>query len=450
MNARRFVAGALLAACQDVPRAPPHVQLYFTTNAPVPGTLGAHALFDTLRVEVDAPSCAGCTRQFELQESMLETGASMTIESPSGARVHAVLFRSDASPEQAPGATVETWVAVPDAPAEGELVSHVFLDVEAVGRARGSKESPLPALLGPPPTRSVWPGAMPKPCSAQVPPARACVPGGAFWFGDLEADPGIGMTTPVLTVVSPFLIDAHEMTVAEFRSVWDGDRVDLGVFSGEVRGTRVEDFCTFTPEPGVFEELPINCLSWSAARRACIARGGDLPTEAQYEYAARRQGISDYPWGFDPPRCEDAVVAREPDLHPFDTVVSGRCRGELSAFVQPAQRVDHGRDEVRYGDRPVFDLAGNLSEWQRDRFQRSDGPCWSEPGAKRDPYCSEGPLVAGVTRTVRGGHWLGLASYTRAIARFPAQPSLRNGSWVHIGFRCVYPAPDAPTGSAIP
>src|SRR6185369_9616170 len=68
--------------------------------------------------------------------------------------------------------------------------------------------------------------------------------------------------------------------------------------------------CSWTPEPGDDEGLPLDCTSWAKARAFCQSRGMDLPTEAQLQYAAGGLASHLYVWGDDEPSCDDAVFNR--------------------------------------------------------------------------------------------------------------------------------------------
>lgn len=160
------------------------------------------------------------------------------------------------------------------------------------------------------------------------------------------------------------------------------------------------------------EDLPVVQVTWFGAAQYCRSRGGRLPTEAEWERAARGLERRDFPWGNERPDCSRAVFGRS---------ANGPCSAAGSGPV---------RADVAFGDRSpegVHHLGGNVSEWVADSFVAPYPDCSSTP--------CENPLVEGnASRVVRGGNWEGLAEMTRAAGRgrrAPDQPSTQ------IGFRCA-------------
>ncbi|MFQ6024522.1 MAG: formylglycine-generating enzyme family protein, partial [Acidiferrobacterales bacterium] len=95
----------------------------------------------------------------------------------------------------------------------------------------------------------------------------------------------------------------------------------------------------FAPRPG-FEDHPVTEVTWYGARAYCAWRGGRLPTEAEWEAAARGREARTYPWGEEPPNAKRAVF--------------GRRRGETEPVGErPAGATPEG----------IHDLAGSLAEW---------------------------------------------------------------------------------------
>ena len=219
-------------------------------------------------------------------------------------------------------------------------------------------------------------------------------------------------------VVPPLLVDRFEVTVGRYRAA---------LARGFVPPVAVEtrDVCTYSLEPANQETKPLNCVSFETARAFCRFEGGDLPTEAQWEFFATMAGrtIKSEPWGTEPPRCEDVVFGRNALFRDVYDV-----KGCLKS-KEPAGplAVDAGLgDETPAG---VHGLGGNMSEWVRDRYFPYRSACWA--GAPvYDPVCEDpsSPLQG-----FRGNAWtsdLTSPSATRQAAADNVVP-------LDVGFRCV-------------
>lgn len=449
-----LVLGLALLACEDtvtVEPAPGQILLFFDTDAPVPSVSSRAAsivrptpLFDRVRIELFAPGasepCESCINEFELEEGVLRAStASVGIAPPPGkagyrARVRmflAALARDDGTPD--PDATVEVTVALPTVAQTGKKEVTVFLSTETVGTPTGSLEEPAAPIEGRPTASQVgtWPGAARVPCASEPRQGEVCVPGGAYWMGGpsgpwaiLPARDGL---RPRLVVVSPFFVDATEVTVAAYR----GTSSLLVYWSGSASGDDLADFCTNTPRPDARERFPANCVTWAQARKHCQSRGADLLSEAQWEYAAGGMLGRTFVWGEDNPRCEDAVFSR---------LGHGIFKNSVSTCTPPAppggpEAVGSGaRDRFELPTGTIVDLAGNVIEWVVDAWGRADEECWGRPGVYVDPVCAVMSSRDGKLRAARGGEW-----------RIPgAQLSrrLRGGSPAgtvspEVGFRCA-------------
>jgi formylglycine-generating enzyme required for sulfatase activity len=298
--------------------------------------------------------------------------------------------------------------------------------------------------------------------------STVCVAGGMFLLGDanLLGDMWPLEATPErLALMSTFWLDRAEVTVGRFRAAVVAGTVSLGrgdpkdnsaTLAPSSAGNQYQS-CTWSvaPVPGQDREaFPINCISWSLAREFCKSHGGDLPTEAQWEYAASRAGrLRDtmYPHGNDDPGCEGVVYGR------YDGHFGG---GTISEFIHdvPGGLGSTCFDLLHlYGPAPagtgtgdrtpslgILDLGGGVSEYARDSMHPYDDACWrSQP--LRDPLCwEENP----VERAIRGGSWAsrkyGLAAARRGRVRDRIPDPIYAGYYVavpYLGFRCVYQAP---------
>jgi formylglycine-generating enzyme required for sulfatase activity/tRNA A-37 threonylcarbamoyl transferase component Bud32 len=173
------------------------------------------------------------------------------------------------------------------------------------------------------------------------------------------------------------------------------------------------------------EEHPINCVAWSMADTFCRDRGARLPTEAEWEYAAR--GGKDqriYPWGDDPPgpRYLNACGKECSKWHASHGETPGAMYEAEDGYVFTAPVGKFPEGAAASG---AQDLAGNVSEWTADWY----GPYTSD--ALSDPT---GPK-AGTRRVVRGGAWSSVQSdWTRPAFRWSTDPETFSHA---VGFRCA-------------
>lgn len=433
------VALALLAmvasggACS--PRGLPpegQIRLFVDTDAilpPAPGESdgGQMPLFDRLRIELFAPGasepCATCTREFGIdQRTVFESHASVGIAPPPGEAGHRArvrLYRSGGADAVEPRATstLEAVVALPVVASEGIIDAHVVLRTDDLGSPQGTLDAPRDALRGPADGQLAgsWAASYRRGCAGAPAAGEVCVPGGAFWLGD----PTFIVPSEHLVAVAPFYLDATEVTVASLRA---------GGFSTPlVHGAGETHFCTFTATPGAFEDRPVSCVPRPIARGYCAARGGDLPSEAQWELAASGRRSARYVWGEDAPECAFSVYARY-DLT-GNMPALARCAKLGVGVALPGSGT---RDRLELDGGAIVDLMGNLAEWARDDWEAEGEPCWSAP-LLRDPVCTSKshPL----SLSIRGTDVA--ESAARASDRtFNPVVTLNEGS-PQIGFRCA-------------
>jgi formylglycine-generating enzyme required for sulfatase activity len=262
---------------------------------------------------------------------------------------------------------------------------------------------------------------------------EVCVPGGAVVLGSRTWN-GVGRDTipQQVAVVAPFLMDKYELTVARFRqALRDGfaPRAEEGLRNdGALFGPADVGGCTFSgdergPAPGVDRErYPMTCIGWENARALCRFLGGDLPTSAEWELAARAAGRaveSDYPWGDAPPAsCDDAV---------FSCPGSGRPRGPRPVGELPAA----ARDVTPLG---IVGMGGNVSEWTLDSGRPYADACWWQR-ALDGVGCDEPEAPQ---RMQRGGNWSEPALGLLSAVFTPQAVSYGTGIF---GLRCVRRAP---------
>ena len=215
------------------------------------------------------------------------------------------------------------------------------------------------------------------------------IPGGRFQMG---SSAGLVDEEPVHTVViASFELMKTEVTVAQYRAC-----VEAGSCSAPT-GESPDKHCNWG-HPGR-EDHPINCVDWHQAQSFASWAGGRLPTEAEWEYAARSGGKPwTFPWGDEAATCSRAIMT------------SGSTDGcdanrTWSVCSKPAGHSRQG----------VCDLAGNVNEWVQDSWHDS------YRGAPGDGSAWEGGAIS--WRVTRGGGWFDPASRLRASDRNWIDPS---------------------------
>ncbi len=173
--------------------------------------------------------------------------------------------------------------------------------------------------------------------------------------------------------------------------------------------------------PDVINNLPVVNVTWYGAQSYCEALNRRLPTEAEWEYAARGPNGNIYPWGsglFDTTR---AKTSRPVPENPLDV-------GAVPVATYPT-----GISEFT----GALDMAGNAAEWVQDWYSPD---YYSQSPNATDP---QGP-VGGTERVVRGGSWDAVPFFARSVHR---QSLTSNDAQPWLGFRCAADAADAVTGA---
>ena len=298
------------------------------------------------------------------------------------------------------------------------------------------------------PIQAAEPGGFPQPAafeaksaplSARQQSTMVRIPGGSYTLGAPAGHPGAAADAlPAHTVaLAPFRLDRTEVTNAQFAEYLNALPVKplgtgrggqagpanfaaadralfleserprtrqalIGLDDAEARvGVRDGRFAT---DPG-FESNPVAEVPWAAALAYCRWRGGRLPTEAEWEAAARGRQGRPYPWGEASPTPELAII-------------EGRAGETTAVGSRPRGATPEG----------LLDLAGSLAEWTSTLYRPY--PYRADDGRE--------DVQAGGERVTRGGEYYYQPTPDKLLAwqrtGFSRNPG---GGHRHIGFRCA-------------
>ena len=167
-----------------------------------------------------------------------------------------------------------------------------------------------------------------------------------------------------------------------------------------------------------FKEHPVNRVTWDEADAYCGWADGRLPTEAEWEYAARggEEGRK-YPWGNE--------ISHDQANYGADECCSGLAEGKDAwEFASPVGSFSGNG----FG---LHDMVGNVWEWVADWY---DGDYYSTLRSDKPAVGPKGPEEPTVRRVLRGGSWFDNPVYLRSSGRVWLEPQYRRGN---IGFRCA-------------
>ena len=258
------------------------------------------------------------------------------------------------------------------------------------------------AIDAQPPPPPPWPDAAPpdaQVCSTDTSAAQVemvAVPAGAYMMGCNSAIDSTcsGDENPYHQVtLSTFSIDKTEVTQRAYKACVDACA------------------CMYPAElfdPANKPNYPVVGVTWMQARAFCQWLGKRLPTEAEWEKAARGTDGRIYPWGNQAPTCTLANYFTCPALGQIEPVGSHSPQGDSPYGAQ--------------------DMAGNAFELVADHYD----PNYYAQSPSMDPQGTPDPAYANVVwRGGSAGHY---PSYLRASARYASNPIIY---WTALGFRCA-------------
>lgn len=249
------------------------------------------------------------------------------------------------------------------------------------------------------------------PCSSlKIPEGMKCIPGGKFVRGsnrttvDEDSRRKVKDEFPESTIeVSTFFMDTYEVTFSQYQAC---------VQAGGCKPAKPNYRGYSKPNQ------PMLGVNWYHAYDYCKWAGKRLPTEAEWEKAARGDEGDLFPWGNEPADCLKAIIQE---------------KGKKGCGIGTTWDVG-SRPPYRYG---LYDMAGNSWEWVNDWYSESYEKCGADCMKKdpKGPCNGEAPCPGHTRKVVRGGSWWWDGVYALAFNRRPHYPS--NNPFHHFGFRCA-------------
>ena len=216
---------------------------------------------------------------------------------------------------------------------------------------------------------------------------------------------------PHMVTLPAFRIDRTEVTVAAYRRCVDlGECKPPGFATGDAKHDR--------------PEFPVSFVSWEDARKYCAFRKARLPTEAEWERAARGSTGRRFPWGMlgNPKLANHGALDAGSAIGPKTGLIYFGVADDGDGFAGLAEVGSFPSGATPEG---IVDLAGNAAEWVED--------AWSDQYDPTPVTAPTGP-ASGVERVIRGGSYRQAMPMLRGAARMFRMQSEREPD---LGFRCA-------------
>jgi serine/threonine-protein kinase len=307
------------------------------------------------------------------------------------------------------------------------IAGAAFVVIAAAASSRhGAPTSPNP---GRPAGAAAPVAAAPAPAAtaSRCPPDMIAIPSGSFFMG---RDDGAPFERPEHRVtLDAYCMDRTEVTLSDYLACSDAGQCKRPGATNWWPEITTAQRSTFDPlcnerDPVGRSQHPVNCVDWDAAQRFCSYRARRLPTEAEWEFAARGPEGRHYPWGDEQPigsrfnGCGRECVAWGKAHHVPQLLLYADDDG--FATTAPVGSFPNGRSPLG-----LEDLAGNVWEWVSDVYGPYDA---------RDQVDPTG-AASGAERALRGAAWnSGHPEWARATFRFKYPPNVRSHA---VGFRCA-------------
>ena len=219
--------------------------------------------------------------------------------------------------------------------------------------------------------------------------------------------------SPALLInVASFFLDPTEVTNADFAAFVEANPVwNIDTIAGELHNGDYLAHWVQGQVPPALVNHPVTNVSWPAAMAYCAWRGRRLPTEGEWEYAARGGGIRDYPWGNEEPTPAKANYSD-------------------SGLGRPAAAGSYAASPEG-----LYDIAGNVWEYCADPWR--DSYSFGEPASPAQVrlWLNTGEFLGfHGPRVIRGASYGGAPFQLRGDYRDSHPVS---GAVAHVGFRCA-------------
>jgi formylglycine-generating enzyme required for sulfatase activity len=277
-----------------------------------------------------------------------------------------------------------TWEPTP--------ISTTSVPLVAEGSTHTPQPSTAPPRSQPPPNASLY-DTWTRPTDGME---MVYVPGGTFEMGSTAGEDD---EQPVHEVIlDSFWIDQTEVTNSQYARCRADGMCSIPYLTSSARRDNYFGVSEYDDYPVIFVE-------WGQADTYCQWAGARLPTEAEWEYAARGPDGNKYPWGSDLPIDTDSLLNHNWSIG--DTT-------QVGSYPDGASWVG------------ALDMAGNVWEWVADWYDPdyyASSPSHNPPGPETGDY-----------KVLRGFGWYDTTVYVRAATRIGFEPLLHSGA---VGFRCV-------------
>lgn len=362
---------------------------------------------------------------------LVVSGACLVVLATAGLAIDQLRVRGETRASGIAAASVVP-TATPDANAStpADAATKVAADASATTPANGATDAELAAApdasgpIAPPPAAALTP----------CPDRMRLLDGGPFTRGSNSRNQALQSARPRHdTRVEAYCLDTHETTVAAYRECEHAGACEAAPIEAHwPRGDRPK---------GTWQRLlrlssrmcnaafadrgdhPINCISFEQAEAFCRWRGGRLPTETEWEFAARGESGRRYPWGDNAP-SPDLLNGCGPEC------TTWRAKSGMSKVAPLFARRDRWAYTAPIGTFPagatpsgILDLAGNVAEWTADRLAPYPGAPAKVKAAPEDVRVTKGSSFSDYSRPL-----------IQSALRQPQHVSTRSHE---LGFRCA-------------